>query len=187
MTARHRVVLLDRDGVINADSPGHIRSPAAWQPLPGSLEAIARLHQAGIAVAVCTNQSGLARRLFTPRALAAIHRRMEAAVAAAGGELAGVFVCPHGPDAGCDCRKPRPGLLLRALAELGMRPEEAVFIGDSARDLAAAEAAGVTPWLVLTGNGRWTLREWTRPVAVHDDLGAAADALITAEETGHGR
>lgn len=177
-----RVVLLDRDGVINADSPEHVRSPAAWQPLPGSVEAIGRLHQAGLAVAVCTNQSGLARGLFTPRTLAAVHRRMEAAVAAAGGDLAGVFVCPHGPEAGCDCRKPRPGLLLRALAALRARPAEAVFIGDSARDLAAAEAAGVEPWLVLTGNGLQTREDWPRPVTVHEDLAAAAHALITAGE-----
>lgn len=177
MSAGRQLVLLDRDGVINADSPSHVRSVEAWQPLPGSLEAIAQLHQAGLRVAVCTNQSGLGRGLFRAATLAAIHRRMEEAVAAAGGELAGIFVCPHAPEAGCDCRKPRPGLLLRALAELGADPGETLFIGDSARDLQAAEAAGVTPVLVRTGNGRVTEREWPRPVTVYDDLAAAATAL----------
>lgn len=187
MPASTRVVLLDRDGVINADSPDHIRSPGAWEALPGSLDGIARLHGAGFAVAVCTNQSGLARGLFTPRDLAAIHARMETAVTGAGGELAGIFVCPHGPEAGCDCRKPQPGLLLRALRALGATPQQAVFIGDSTRDLQAAEAAGVTPWLVLTGNGQEALEGWGRPVTVHDDLAGAARALIESEGGMHGR
>ncbi|PWG63392.1 D-glycero-beta-D-manno-heptose-1,7-bisphosphate 7-phosphatase [Spiribacter halobius] len=175
---RPAVVLLDRDGVINADSPEHIRSAADWQPLPGSLAAIARLHEADIPVAVCTNQSGLARGLFGHADLAAIHQRMEGAIDEAGGALAGVFVCPHGPDAGCDCRKPRPGLLLRALETLAVPPHQAAFVGDSARDVAAAEAAGVEPILVRTGNGRETAAAWPWPVATFDDLGMAVAALL---------
>jgi len=172
------VVLLDRDGVINADSPDHIRSVADWRPLPGSLAAIARLHEAGLPVVVCTNQSGLARGLFSPASLAEIHQHMEAAVRAAGGALAGIFVCPHGPDAGCDCRKPRPGLLLRALEALHSPAGRAVFIGDSGRDLAAAEAAGVEPVLVRSGNGSKTAARWPRPVATFDDLATAVAALL---------
>lgn len=176
-----RVVLLDRDGVINADSDAFITRPGLWRPLPGSLEAIASLHAGGWQVAVCTNQSGLARGLLDEATLEAIHRRMEAAVRAAGGRLAGIYVCPHGPDSDCTCRKPRPGLLQAALRDLQTEPAAVPVIGDSLRDLQAARAAGTRPILVRTGNGERTLAELPAElsdVPVFADLAAAARHLL---------
>jgi len=176
-----RVVLLDRDGVINADSDAFITRPELWRPLPGSLEAIASLAAAGWQVAVCTNQSGVARGLLDEATLEAIHRRMQAEVAAAGGRLAGIFVCPHGPDAGCPCRKPRPGLLHQAAAALGVKAAGLPVVGDSLRDLQAARAAGARPLLVRTGKGEWTWRNLPpelADVAVLPDLASAARRLL---------
>lgn len=176
-----RVVLLDRDGVINADSDAFITRPELWQPLPGSLEAIASLSAAGWQVAVCTNQSGVARGLLDEATLEAIHRRMEAEVEAAGGRLAGIFVCPHGPEAGCCCRKPRPGLLHQAAATLGVNMTGVPVVGDSLRDLQAAQAAGGRPMLVRTGQGERTWRKLPAGLAdvpVLADLAAAAGRLL---------
>lgn len=175
---RPHCVLLDRDGVINHDSDAYILGVDDWEPLPGSLAAIARLTRAGIPVAVCTNQSARARGLISAAGLAAIHRRMTAAIEAAGGQLAGVFVCPHGPTDDCDCRKPAPGLLHQALETLDCAPDKALFIGDSRRDLDAARRAGVTAWLVRTGNGRRTEADGGTAVPVYDDLAAAVEALL---------
>jgi D-glycero-D-manno-heptose 1,7-bisphosphate phosphatase len=185
MAGAPRLVILDRDGVINRDSVEFIRAPEQWQPLPGSLPAIARLNRAGFRVIVATNQSGLARGLFTTRDLAAIHTRMREAVAASGGTLAGIFVCPHGPEDDCACRKPRPGLLRQIETELGVNLVGTPMIGDSARDLGAARAVGGRPILVRTGNGRETERALTgaTDVVVYDDLASAAEALI-AEDPG---
>ena len=171
-------VLLDRDGVINEDADSYILGIAAWQPIAGSLEAIARLTHAGIPVAVCTNQSAIARGMLSSEGLAAIHRHMRAAVADAGGALAGIFFCPHGPEAGCECRKPAPGLVNDALRQLDCQPAEAVFIGDSQRDIDAAARAGVPAWLVRTGNGRQTEAQYGGDIPVYDDLAAATDALL---------
>lgn len=177
--------MLDRDGVVNHDSEHYIRTPADWKPLAGSLPAIAALHKAGFAVVVCTNQSGLARGLITPTELDAIHARMVRAVEAAGGELAGIFICPHGPDDDCDCRKPRPGLLHQVEQRLGLPVRGAPFVGDSSRDLAAGSAAGARPILVRTGNGERTLASAeTQPPEVYDDLAAVAERLIA--EVGDG-
>lgn len=175
------LAVLDRDGVINADSEHYIKSPDEWQPLPGSLEAIAALTKAGWTVAVASNQSGVARGLFDARTLARINARMEAAVSAAGGRLDGIFFCPHGPDDGCDCRKPRPGLLWQIAGQFGADLEHVPVIGDSARDLEAAESVGARAILVLTGNGAETLA--LRQAAgleteVYADLNAAAHALL---------
>ncbi len=173
-----RLVVLDRDGTINRDSAAYIKSPEEWVPLPGSLEAIARLNRAGYTVAVASNQSGLARGLFDETTLAEIHDRMRAAVIAAGGAIDRIVWCPHHPDAGCDCRKPRPGLLRRLAEHYGVRLERVPVIGDSARDLEAARAVGARPVLVRTGNGRRTEADGTAGEAeVCDDLAAAADAL----------
>ena len=172
------LVVLDRDGVINRESDAFIRSPAEWIPLPGSLEAIAALSRAGFQVVVATNQSGVARGLFTPATLEAIHARMAAAVDAAGGRLAGIFFCPHGPDDGCDCRKPRPGLLHQIEACFGQSLAGRPVIGDSRRDLEAGAAVGGRLILVRTGNGHRTEAGWTGPLEVYDDLAAAAAALI---------
>lgn len=176
-----RIVVLDRDGVINRDSPDFIRSPAEWQPLPGSLAAIAALGAAGIPVVVASNQSGVGRGLFDLATLAAIHARMTAAVREAGGELAGIFFCPHHPDEDCDCRKPRPGLLRRIERELNCTLAGQPAIGDSLRDLEAAVAVGARPVLVRTGNGAGceaeARRQWP-DLPVHDDLAAAVAALL---------
>ncbi|MCS4504965.1 D-glycero-beta-D-manno-heptose 1,7-bisphosphate 7-phosphatase [Arhodomonas aquaeolei] len=175
------LVILDRDGVINADSEAFIRTAAQWQPLPGSLEAIARLNRCGFDVVVCTNQSGVARGLITPADLEAIHARMLEAIRAAGGDLRGIFVCPHGPDDGCDCRKPAPGLLHQVARRLGRPVAGAHLVGDSARDLDAARAADARPLLVRTGKGEATLAAGTAGDApVFDDLASAAEAIIAS-------
>ncbi len=168
------LVLLDRDGVINRDSPEYIKSVSEWQPLPGSLKAIARLSAAGFRVAVVTNQSGVGRGLFSEATLAGIHAAMRAAVAAAGGELAGIYYCPHLPDAGCVCRKPRPGLLLEAVAELGGNIAEVPYVGDKLSDVEAARAAGARPILVGSRVGAAAAPGIER----YADLAAAADVLI---------
>jgi D-glycero-D-manno-heptose 1,7-bisphosphate phosphatase len=172
------LVVLDRDGVINRESDDFIRSPAEWIPLPGSLEAIAALTRAGFRVVVATNQSGVARGLFTAETLDRIHARMSDTIRDAGGRLDGIFHCPHGPDDGCECRKPRPGLLRQIEARFGQSLVGRPVIGDSRRDLEAAVAVGARPILVRTGNGRRTEAEWSGPLEVYDDLAAAAAALI---------
>lgn len=148
-----KAVLLDRDGVINFDSPDYILAPEQWDPIPGSLEAIARLTEAGIPVAICSNQSGLGRGMMSEDIFHAIHAKMVAAIEAAGGKLAHSAYCPHSPDDHCDCRKPKPGLIVQALEALDIRPGEAIMIGDSTRDIEAAHAAGVPSMLVQSGYG----------------------------------
>lgn len=177
------VVVLDRDGVINEDSPDYIRSPAEWIPIPGSLEAIARLHRAGFVIVIATNQSGVGRGLFTIDTLWDIHRSMLAQIAAAGGYVQKIFFCLHTPEDGCDCRKPRPGLLYQAAEYLACGLDNMVFIGDSARDLEAARAAGVQSMLVRTGNGRRTEAELDASLLppVYDDLLACSLALTGAK------
>lgn len=180
------LVILDRDGVINEDSDAYIKSLAEWHPIPGSIEAIARLSRAGFTVAVATNQSGLARGLFDLDDLEAIHARLNELVEAEGGRLAGIFYCPHHPDDGCDCRKPRAGLLDAIARELGLPLAGAWFIGDSRRDLEAARARACEPVLVLTGKGERTQaqlaadHDWTS-LRVFSDLAAAAEALLEQE------
>jgi D-glycero-D-manno-heptose 1,7-bisphosphate phosphatase len=180
------VVVLDRDGVINHDSADFIRTPADWRPIAGSVEAIARFTRAGWLVFVATNQSGIGRGLITQANLAAIHARMTDAVEAAGGELAGIYWCPHRPDEGCSCRKPEPGLFRQIEAALGRSLAGCPAIGDSARDLLAARAAGARPILVRTGNGRATEAGLTEAVEVYADLAAAAEHLL-AGPAGQGR
>lgn len=176
------LVVVDRDGVINVDSDEYIKSPDEWHALPGSLEALAALAGAGTRVVVATNQSGIGRGLFTEAELAAIHARMHAAVAAHGGRISGVYHCPHTPADDCACRKPRPGLLLRIADDLGCDLAGVPVIGDRASDLAAAEAVGARPVLVLTGAGRATLAErGAGSVEHYEDLAAAVAALIRQE------
>jgi D-glycero-D-manno-heptose 1,7-bisphosphate phosphatase len=171
-------VLIDRDGVINRDSDEYIKSVDEWQPLPGSLEAMTRLRAAGFRLAVVTNQSGVGRGLFTEATLRAIHGAMQAAVKAAGGEIAGVFYCPHRPDEACWCRKPNPGLLEQAADALGFDLAGVPFIGDKASDIEAARAAGARPILVGTRSVDGIGREVER----FADLAAAADALIAEHQ-----
>ena len=175
------MIVLDRDGVINRDSEQFVKSAAEWVPLPGSIEAIARLSRADCIVAVASNQSGLARGLFDRRALSAMHRKLRRLVAKAGGRVDRIVVCPHGPDDGCSCRKPQPGLLLRLMRYFGVPAANTTFVGDTLRDLQAARAASVRPILVRTGNGRQTAHDLPAEFAgidVYDDLAAATDALL---------
>lgn len=175
-----KLIILDRDGVINQDSEHYIKSPEEWVPLAGSLEAIARLNQGGYRVMVATNQSGIARGLFDIDALQAIHQKMQNVLEKVGGHIDGIFFCPHGPDARCRCRKPKPGLFHQIEKRLRVDLHEVPAVGDSLRDIIAAQRAGATPILVRTGSGQRTqsLKELPRNIRVFQDLAAAVDALI---------
>lgn len=179
-----RLVILDRDGVINRESDAYIKSPAEWIPLPGSLLAIARLTKAGYTVVVASNQSGVGRGLFDLKALDAIHRRMQDAVAGAGGRIDAIFFCPHRPEDGCDCRKPKPGLFKQIAEHYGVSLAGAPAIGDAARDIEAARAAGARPILVKTGRGAASVKDLhdADEIEVYTDLAAAAGQLV--RETG---
>ncbi len=176
-----KLVILDRDGVINHDSDRFIKSPDEWQPLPGSLEAIARLTQWGYRVVVATNQSGVGRGLFDMDTLNAIHDKMVKAVALAGGRIDAIFFCPHAADSTCECRKPRPGMLREISQRYNTKLDGVPAIGDSLRDLQAAVAVAAQPILVLTGKGMKTHEHPDLPPAtrVFPDLAAAA-AHLTA-------
>jgi D-glycero-D-manno-heptose 1,7-bisphosphate phosphatase len=175
-----RLVILDRDGVINYDSEQFIKTPEEWRPIPGSLEAIASLNQAGFRVVVASNQSGVGRGLLDMATLNAIHAKMHSMLARVGGRIEAVFFCPHAADSRCACRKPKPGLLL----EIGLRYHVDLagvpVIGDSLRDLQAARAVGAAPILVRTGKGMLTLQTGDLPEAtrVFDDLAEVARALL---------
>lgn len=172
-------VLLDRDGVINRDSDSFIKSPEEWEPLPGSLEAIAILSRSGYRIVVLSNQSGIARGLFDLPTLDHIHDKMRGRVAKAGGWIEAIYCCPHGPDDDCDCRKPKPGLLRRFAREFRTSLAGLPAIGDSLRDLEAARAAGAAPMLVRTGKGETTLRQNPAlDVPVFPDLYEAAQFLL---------
>ena len=174
-----KLVILDRDGVINFDSDQYIKSPEEWKPIAGSLEAIARLTQAGYRVVLATNQSGLSRGLFDMATLNAIHDKMHKAVNQQGGRIDAVFFCPHAQDSGCACRKPLPGMLLEIAERFNTTLADVPVIGDSLRDLQAASAAGARPVLVLTGKGERTIKAGGLPegTEIHKDLAAAALAL----------
>ncbi|MVW70141.1 D-glycero-beta-D-manno-heptose 1,7-bisphosphate 7-phosphatase [Bordetella sp. 02P26C-1] len=174
-----KLIILDRDGVINQDSDEFVKSPEEWIPLPGSMAAIARLSQAGYTVAIATNQSGLARGLFDTATLNNIHAKLHAEVAQAGGIVDAIFMCPHGPQDGCDCRKPLPGMYRDIARRYDIDLTGVPAVGDSLRDLQAAAAAGCQPWLVLTGNGRKTQQGELPPgTRVAADLSAVVDALL---------
>lgn len=178
-----RLVILDRDGTINEDSAEFVKSPSEWQPLPGALEAIARLNHAGWHVVVATNQSGLGRGLFDMASLNAMHAKMHSMLAAVGGRVDGIFYCPHAPDEGCHCRKPEPGLFEQIAERYGVELDGVPAVGDSQRDLVAAVSAGCEPHLVLTGKAA-AFRDRPLPegypaqTVLHEDLAAFADYLI---------
>ncbi len=151
-----KLIILDRDGVINVDSDQFIKSPAEWKPIPGSLEAIAKLNQAGYRVVLATNQSGIGRGLFDMATLNAIHDKMHKALAQVGGRIDALFFCPHAADSKCDCRKPKPGLFEEISKRFNMDLTGVPAIGDSLRDLQAATAMGARPILVRTGKGEKT-------------------------------
>jgi len=178
-----KLIILDRDGVINEDSDAYIKSPEEFVPLPGSLEAIARLNQAGYRVAVATNQSGVARGLFDLDTLGRIHAKLGQGLAAVGGHIDAIAFCPHGPDDGCDCRKPKPGLLNELADRLGISLEGVPVVGDSLRDLRAAQEVGAEPILVRTGKGERTVAagEGLDEIPVYADLAAVVEALLRGE------
>lgn len=174
-----KLIILDRDGVINQDSDAFVKNPDEWIALPGSMAAIARLSRAGYTVTIATNQSGLARGLFDTNTLNAIHAKLHDEVAQAGGIVNSIFLCPHGPEDGCTCRKPLPGMFLDIARRYDTVLNDVPAVGDSLRDLQAASAAGCSPWLVLTGNGAKTQRGELPPgTRVAADLSAVADALL---------
>ncbi|MGZ8220737.1 MAG: D-glycero-beta-D-manno-heptose 1,7-bisphosphate 7-phosphatase [Methylobacter sp.] len=155
----NRYVLLDRDGVINHDSDGFIKSPEEWLPIEGSLEAIALLNEHDYKVVVITNQSGVARGLLDAATLEKIHAKMQRMTEEKGGKIDAIYFCPHGPDDGCNCRKPKPGLLEQFAADSHASLNGMAVIGDSLRDLQAAQAVGASPILVKTGKGQETLHK----------------------------
>ena len=179
-----KLVILDRDGVINFDSDHFIKSPAEWKAIPGSLEAIARLNQAGFKVVIATNQSGIGRGLFDMDTLNAIHEKMHRAAQAVGARVDAIFYCPHAADSKCDCRKPKPGMLQRISACFNIDLKGVHAVGDSLRDLQAAVAAGANPILVLTGKGSDTRAHDQLPegTLVFDDLSKAVDHILAVNE-----
>lgn len=182
----HSALILDRDGVINEDSDHFIKSREEWIPIPGSLDAIARLSCAGFRVAIATNQSGIARGLLTMSQMNAIHHDLAEQVAARGGRIEMIAYCPHGPDQNCSCRKPKPGLLEEIASRMGIGLAGVPFIGDSLRDIEAARVVGASPWLVLTGKGQQTLttlmenaqEELLLDLPVFRDLASLADMFL---------
>jgi D-glycero-D-manno-heptose 1,7-bisphosphate phosphatase len=177
------LIILDRDGVINYDSDQFIKSPDEWRPIPGSLEAIARLTHAGFRVIIATNQSGLGRRLFDMAALISIHDKMYKALAQLGGRIDALFYCPHTADSNCDCRKPKPGMLIEIGQRFGADLTGVPCVGDGERDLQAASAVGAQPILVLTGKGEKTLRSGNFPsdTVIFPDLAFFVTALLAGD------
>ena len=175
-------IFLDRDGVISENRPDYVKSWHEFRFLPGAKEAIAQLTRAGHRMIVCTNQACIARGLISVETVEDIHRRMLAEVGQAGGRIEKVYYCPHGKDEGCACRKPRPGLLLRARDELGIDLHDALFIGDSITDIRAGLAAGIAPVLVLTGLGAEQFHQHSHeaggPFQITADLGQAVEMIL---------
>ncbi len=174
-----KLVILDRDGTINYDSDDYIKSPAELRPIPGSLDAIARLTQAGYRIVVATNQSGIARGLFDTATLVSIHELLQRQAAQAGGRIDAFFFCPHAPDGSCDCRKPQPGMLREISRRFNVPLADVYMVGDAQRDVDAAAAAGAKPVLVLTGQGERTKAAGQLPpgTQVFPDLAAFAKQL----------
>ena len=186
------LIILDRDGVINRDSANYITTPQQWEALPGSLEAIAQLCRADYRVVIVTNQSGIAKGLYSINTLNRIHQKMRDELRPAGGEISAIFFCPHAEEDGCECRKPKPGMFLELAERLQCDLSEARAVGDSFRDLQAAQRAGAQPVLVETGNGAETARELANApglgdVPVYRDLAHFVDTLLAAEARAAGR
>ncbi|AYC30868.1 D-glycero-beta-D-manno-heptose 1,7-bisphosphate 7-phosphatase [Pseudomonas cavernae] len=178
----NKLLILDRDGVINQDSDAYIKSLAEWIPVPGAIAAIARLSRAGWTVAVATNQSGLARGYYDLATLEAMHAHLRQLVAEQGGEVGLIVHCPHGPDDGCDCRKPHPGMLKQIAEHYAADLAGVWFVGDSSGDLEAALAVDCQPILVKTGKGERTLAQGLPAgTLLFDDLAAVADHLLQQE------
>lgn len=178
-----KLIILDRDGVINHDSARFIKKPDEWIPIEGSLEAISRLNHAGYHVVVATNQSGIGRGLFDIDALNRMHLKMHKMVAAAGGAIDAIFFCPHSAESKCQCRKPKPGMFQEIERRFGVPLKNVPCIGDSLRDLQAAVSAGGSPYLVLTGKGEKTQQQGGLPenTRIYPSLEAVVDALLNKE------
>ena len=182
-----KLVILDRDGTINHDRDDYVKSADEWQPLPGALEAIARLNHAGWHVVVASNQSGLGRGLFDVASLNAMHAKMHKLLAAAGGRIDAVFYCPHSPEETCNCRKPLPGLFEQIGERYGMDLKGVPAVGDTLRDLQAGAAVGCATHLVHTGKaeklkGQPLPADFPPGTQAHDDLAAFVDWLIDQSE-----
>jgi len=183
-----KLIILDRDGKINEECDDHVKSPAEWVPLPGSLEAIARLNHAGWHTVIATNQSGLGRGLFDMASINAMHVKMNQMLAKQGGRIDAVFFCPHTPEDQCECRKPLPGLMQLIGERYGVELQDVPLVGDSLRDLQAGAAAGCPTHLVGTGKGATldaaklaAVLKLVPGTQVHADLGAFADWIIQNE------
>lgn len=179
-----KLIVLDRDGVINEFLDRPVSTPDEWQPIPGSLEAIARLHQAGWHVAVATNQSGISRGQITLETLHTIHQRMHETVIQAGGRIDVVAFCPHSDGDQCDCRKPAPGMLYTISERLDIDLSTVIVVGDSLRDMQAAMATAATPIMVRTGKGQQTLdnNKGLEHIPAYDDLSSCVEALLAPKE-----
>jgi D-glycero-D-manno-heptose 1,7-bisphosphate phosphatase len=179
-----KFIILDRDGVINYESADYIKTPNEWLPIPGSLEAIALLSQAGYTIVVATNQSGLGRGYYTEEGLAEIHQKMQESVKALGGQIDRIFYCPHRPEDHCSCRKPAIGLFEQIASFYRINLKNIFSIGDSLRDIQAAQQVGCKPILVLTGNGQETLQNnptLCKKIPIFPNLLAAVEALLKQE------
>ena len=179
-----KLVILDRDGVINFDSDDYVKSPAEWRPSPGSLEAIARLNQHGYQVAIATNQAAISRGLFDMKTLNAIHQKLHLSAQAVGAHIDAIFFCPHAADEFCDCRKPRPGLLKAIGERFDISLRGVPMVGDALRDMQAAFEVGCAPYLVLTGKGEKTLEKGGLPpgTQIFDNLAAVVDRLLHLDQ-----
>ena len=175
-----KLIILDRDGVINHDSDEYIKSEDEWQAIPGSLDAIARLNRAGYRVVIASNQSGLARGKLDVLTLFKIHRKMHNHLEQYGGKIEAVFYCPHGPDDDCSCRKPQPGLLHEISRRIRVPLYRTTFVGDSVTDIQAAQSVKANPALVLTGKGKLTRDSGKvdKSVPVYENLAAFADQIL---------
>ncbi len=177
-----KLIILDRDGVINEDSDAYVKTIDEWKPIPGSMQAIALLNRAGFRVAIATNQSGISRGMFDLETLAAMHNKMYKLAAEVGGHIDSVFFCPHGPEANCMCRKPKSGLFLEIALRYSVSLQGVPVVGDSLRDIQAGSNVGCKPYLVRTGKGEATLRDKADQLPegtdVFDDLLSLAKHLV---------
>ena len=188
-----KLIILDRDGTINEDRDDYVKSPEEWVPIPGALEAIARLNHAGWHTVVATNQAGLGRGTFDMATLNAMHTKMNQLLAKQGGRIDAVFFCPHAPEDGCNCRKPRPGLFEQIGERFGVHLKDVPVVGDTLRDLQAGAAVGCETHLVRTGKGATldaaqlkVLCDQVPGTQVHADLAAFAEFMIQRQRAGRG-
>ena len=182
----HKFLILDRDGVINVESSEFVKTPEEWIPIKGSLEALGQLSQAGYEIVIITNQSGLGRGHFSADMLAKMHAKMIDLIQQHGGKIQSILFCPHKPDEGCECRKPKDGMYQELAQRLNISFTNIYSVGDSVRDLLAAKTAGAKPVLVKTGNGKKSLKEISnnknldlQDAPVFDNLASFADALLS--------